>query len=144
MVASAPADVPLRSGVPLTKRPKSRAESQDEPTAGLSEAAPHYHGHRQRLRDRFRSAGNDALSDYELLELVLFRAIPQRDVKPLAKEMIEKFGSFGEVVAAPPKLLAEVKGLGDHRTRGRRCRSAADGKRRGQEKGRAVIVVVSD
>ena len=81
--------------------------------SGLSEAPPHYHGHRQRLRDRFRTAGNDALSDYELLELVLFRAIPQRDVKPLAKEMIEKFGSFGEVVAAPPNLLAEVKGLGE-------------------------------
>jgi len=97
----------------LTKRPKSKAESQDEPTAGLSEAAPHYHGHRQRLRDRFRSAGNDALSDYELLELVLFRAIPQRDVKPLAKSLIEKFGSFGEVVAAPAARLAEVKGLGD-------------------------------
>ncbi len=113
MVASVPADVPSRTGVPLTKLPKSSAESQSEATAGLSEAAPHYHGHRQRLRDRFRSAGNDALSDYELLELVLFRAIPQRDVKPLAKEMIEKFGSFGEVIAAPPKLLAEVKGLGD-------------------------------
>jgi DNA repair protein RadC len=80
--------------------------------AGLAEA-PHYHGHRQRLRERFRAAGNDAVSDYELLELVLFRAIPQRDVKPLAKELIAKFGSFGEAIAAPPKLLAEVRGLGD-------------------------------
>jgi DNA repair protein RadC len=77
-----------------------------------SDAKPHYHGHRQRLRDRFRSAGGEALSDYELLELLLFRAIPQRDVKPLAKELLEKFGSFGEVVAAPVTRLEEVGGLG--------------------------------
>jgi DNA repair protein RadC len=54
---------------------------------GLSEASPHYHGHRERLRARFREAGDEAVSDYELLELVLFRAIPQRDVKPLAKAL---------------------------------------------------------
>ncbi|MDO9413437.1 MAG: DNA repair protein RadC [Pseudolabrys sp.] len=83
------------------------------PSAGLAEAAPHYHGHRERLRGRFRDAGADAVSDYELLELVLFRAIPQRDVKPLAKEMIQKFGSFGEVIAAPRKRLKEIKGVGD-------------------------------
>jgi hypothetical protein len=49
--------------------------------SGLAEAPPHYHGHRERLRARFREAGADALADYEMLELVLFRAIPQRDVK---------------------------------------------------------------
>ncbi len=80
---------------------------------GLSEAPPHYYSHRERLRSRFREAGADAVSDYELLELVLFRAIPQRDVKPLAKELIAKFGSFAEVVAAPVGRLAEVKGVGD-------------------------------
>jgi DNA repair protein RadC len=80
---------------------------------GLSEAAPHYHGHRERLRGRFREAGAEAVSDYELLELVLFRAIPQRDVKPLAKELVTKFGSFAEVLAAPAARLAEVKGMGD-------------------------------
>ena len=80
---------------------------------GLSESAPHYHGHRERLRARFRDAGPDALSDYELLELVLFRAIPQRDVKPLAKELIAKFGSFAEVVGAPHGRLREIKGLGE-------------------------------
>jgi DNA repair protein RadC len=84
-----------------------------EANSSAAAPAPHYHGHRQRLRERFRSAGSDAVSDYELLELVLFRAIPQRDVKPLAKSLIEKFGSFGEVVAAPAARLAEVKGLGD-------------------------------
>ncbi len=87
-------------------------DSADE-ALGLSEAAPHYHGHRERLRGRFREAGADAVSDYELLELVLFRAIPQRDVKPLAKELIAKFGSFGEVVAAPRNRLKEVKGIGE-------------------------------
>jgi DNA repair protein RadC len=81
--------------------------------AGLSEAPPHYHGHRERLRARFREAGSEAVSDYELLELVLFRAIPQRDVKPLAKDLIAKFGSFAEVVAAPRPRLKETKGIGD-------------------------------
>ncbi|HEY4141844.1 MAG TPA: DNA repair protein RadC [Pseudolabrys sp.] len=80
---------------------------------GLTEGAPHYHGHRERLRGRFREAGADAVSDYELLELVLFRAIPQRDVKPLAKALIAKFGSFAEVVAAAPARLAEIKGMGE-------------------------------
>jgi DNA repair protein RadC len=80
---------------------------------GLAESAPHYHGHRERLRARFREAGADAVSDYELLELVLFRAIPQRDIKPLAKALIGKFGSFAEVVAAPRARLLEVKGIGD-------------------------------
>src|SRR3954454_23155183 len=80
---------------------------------GLAEAPPHYHGHRDRLRARFMEAGSEALSDYEMLELVLFRAIPQRDVKPLAKELIETFGSYAEGLAASPQRLGEIKGLGD-------------------------------
>jgi DNA repair protein RadC len=60
---------------------------------------------------RFRDAGADAVTDYELLELVLFRTIPQRDLKPLAKELIAKFGSFAEVLAAPVPRLEEVKGI---------------------------------
>jgi len=79
----------------------------NERKAGLAEALPHYHGHRERLRARFREAGTGAVSDYELLELVLFRAIPQRDVKPLAKDLIARLGSFAEVVAAPAARLAE-------------------------------------
>jgi DNA repair protein RadC len=78
---------------------------------GLAEASPHYHGHRERLRARFRQSGADAVTDYELLELVLFRTIPQRDIKPLAKELIAKFGSFAEVLAAAPQRLEEVKGI---------------------------------
>ena len=76
-------------------------------------AVPRYHGHRDRLRQRFVQAGSDALHDYEMLELVLFRAIPRRDVKPLAKELIARFGSFAEVIAAPIERLKEVAGLGE-------------------------------
>jgi DNA repair protein RadC len=89
-----------------------RLMGQDKGDSGLAEAAPHYHGHRERLRGRFRDAGAEALSDYELLELLLFRALPRRDVKPLAKALLAKFGSFAEVIAAPEARLAEVKGLG--------------------------------
>jgi DNA repair protein RadC len=80
---------------------------------GLAEAPPHYYGHRERLRERFRGAGTDALSDYELLELLLFRAQPRRDMKPIAKALLDKFGSFAEVIAAPQKRLAEVEGIGE-------------------------------
>src|SRR5262245_37078253 len=80
---------------------------------GRLDARPHYHGHRARLRQRFLAAGSEAVNDYELLELILFRAIPQRDVKPLAKELVAQFGSFAEVIAAPRKRLEEVKGRGE-------------------------------
>jgi DNA repair protein RadC len=90
--------------------PENADDPSDQP--GFSEA-PHYHGHRERLRDRFRDAGPDALSDYELMEMVLFRALPRRDVKPLAKTLIAKFGSFAEVVHAPEARLREIRGLGD-------------------------------
>ena len=73
---------------------------------------PHYHGHRERLRARFHEAGPDALSDYELLELALFAAIPRRDTKALAKSLLKRFGSFAEVVHAPEKLLREIDGIG--------------------------------
>jgi DNA repair protein RadC len=74
---------------------------------------PHYHGHRERLRERFYSAGPDALSDYELLEMALFPALPRRDTKPLAKALLKKFGSFAEVIHAPEARLREVGGIGD-------------------------------
>ena len=79
---------------------------------GLREATPHFHGHQQRLRDRFMEAGDAALADYELLELLLFRAITRRDVKPLAKALLARFGSYSEVVAARPERLREIEGLG--------------------------------
>ena len=70
-------------------------------------------GHRDRLRERFRKGGADALPDYELLELLLFRAIPRRDVKPLAKALLKHFGSFAEVISAPDERLLGVPGLGE-------------------------------
>ena len=74
---------------------------------------PHYHGHRDRLRARFLENGTDALADYELLELYLFRSLPRRDVKPVAKDLIAKFGSFAETISAPVHLLVEVKGISE-------------------------------
>jgi hypothetical protein len=64
------------------------------------------------LRERFRSAGPDALSDYELLEMALFAALPRRITKPLAKALLKKFGSFAEVIM-PSRRLREVDGVGD-------------------------------
>ena len=82
---------------------------------GLSEAVakPHYLGHRERARERFNLLGGAGLADYELLELLLHMAIPQRDTKALAKDLLARFGSISEVLGAPPARLAEVKGLGD-------------------------------
>lgn len=85
---------------------------------GLIEAdavteGPHFLGHRDRLRERFRRGGSSALNDYEFLELILFRALPRRDVKPIAKALIARFGSYAEVLAARPERLAEVPGLGE-------------------------------
>ena len=77
-----------------------------------ADAAPHYHGHRERLRARFMEAGAQALADYEMLELVLFRAVPRRDVKPLAKDLLLKFGSFAEVISASAERLKQ-EGLGE-------------------------------
>ena len=88
----------------MAGKPNTTAVRNEEPK-------PHYHGHRERLRTRFREAGSDAVGDYELLELILFRTIPQRDVKPIAKDLIAKFGSFAEVLAAPQNRLEEIKGI---------------------------------
>ena len=74
---------------------------------------PHYQGHRARLRQRFRESGGDAMPDYEMLELILFRAIPRRDTKPIAKALLAKFGTFAEVLNAPDTRLKEVSGIGD-------------------------------
>ncbi|MGY3693539.1 DNA repair protein RadC [Bradyrhizobium sp. USDA 3240] len=89
----------------MPARPDASNDDTDE--------TPHYHGHRERLRERFYAAGPDALTDYELLEMALFAAIPRRDTKPLAKALLKKFGSFAEVVHAPPARLREVEGVKD-------------------------------
>jgi DNA repair protein RadC len=69
--------------------------------------------HRKRLRDRFMVGGAGAMPDYEMLELVLFRAIPRQDVKPLARRLLEMFGDFNGVVSAPPARLAQLEGVGE-------------------------------
>jgi DNA repair protein RadC len=89
------------------------AHGFSEVLRGPPESLPHYLGHRERLRERFLDGGPDAVTEYELLELILFRAIPCRDVKPLAKALIARFGSFAEVVSAPRPRLREIDGLGD-------------------------------
>jgi len=70
-------------------------------------------GHRDRLRARFADAGGAGLADYELLELALFRSIPRRDVKPIAKELLDRFGDLGRVCAASVQDLSEIKGISE-------------------------------
>jgi DNA repair protein RadC len=78
-----------------------------------TQAKPHYTGHRKRLRERFLSVGAEALADYELLEMILFPAKPVGDVKPMAKALIEAFGSFGRVLHASPLQLLQVEGVNE-------------------------------
>ncbi len=75
---------------------------------------PHYAGHRQRLRERFMIGGEKALQDYELLELLLFMAIPRRDVKPLAKTLLSTFGSLPELMSAPHSALSQIEGVSEN------------------------------
>jgi DNA repair protein RadC len=117
-------------------------DSADDAAANARPAAKsaHYHGHRERLRERFLKGGNDALADYELIELVLFRAIVRRDLKPLAKELLKQFGSFAEVVSAPIERLRSIKGLGDAAvTELKIVEAAAHQLARGQVKNRPVL-----
>lgn len=84
-----------------------------EDAPATAKAKPHYHGHRQRLRERFLATGGDGMPDYELLELVLAIAIPRSDVKPLAKTLLAEFKNFNGVITAEPETLGRVKGMGD-------------------------------
>ena len=89
-------------------------ETGSSEQASFFEAGPATHsGHRQRLRKRFLLGGPEALPDYELLELVLFRVFARKDTKDLAKRLIARFGSFAEVINAPAQRLKEVKDVGD-------------------------------
>lgn len=91
------------------------ADEVDAPTAlNAAGRVPSYLAdHRKRLRTRFVEGGAQAMPDYELLELVLFRAIPRQDVKPLARLLLDTFGDFNRVMAAAPARLLMVKGVGD-------------------------------
>lgn len=79
----------------------------------MTDESPHYLGHRARLRERFLGAGGEALPDYELLELILFSARPRGDVKPLAKELLKRFGTYAKVIYADESSLREVPEVGD-------------------------------
>ena len=74
---------------------------------------PHHLGHRERLRERFLAGGADVLPDYELLELLLTLARPRVDCKPLAKELIRRFGNLPALMAADPDSLRDIDGVGD-------------------------------
>ena len=90
-----------------------RDEAPEAPLARGAAAPSYLRDHRARLRERFLVGGADALPDYELLELVLFRAIPRRDVKPLARQLLDLFRDFNGVVSAPAARLRDVPGVGE-------------------------------
>ena len=98
----AEASLPLFEGNKIV--PDARAKTTQQPS--------YIRDHRQRLRERFLNGGAAAMPDYELLELVLFRAIPRRDVKPLARALLDAFGDFNAVLSAPAERLSEIKGIG--------------------------------
>ncbi|WP_038076240.1 RadC family protein [Thioclava pacifica] len=83
------------------------------PVAAPAKQPSYLIDHRKRLRERFMEGGARAIPDYEMLELVLFRAIPRQDVKPLARRLIDSFGDFGRVVSASPTRLRQVTGVGE-------------------------------
>ncbi len=89
-------------------RTKTSGGLAEEATSFEAYGSKHYHGHRERLRQRFMDAGPDALADYELLELLLFFSVWRRDTKPLAKAMLERFGGLGGVLAAEPQRYEEL------------------------------------
>jgi DNA repair protein RadC len=100
--------------------PKLQRSKDSQPVRGVTDAGRAFQdsamdiiGHRDRLRERFVAGGADAMPDYELLELVLFAAIPRRNVKPLAKHHLARFGSFADVIATPRARLLEVEGVGE-------------------------------
>ncbi|KZY52163.1 DNA repair protein RadC [Sulfitobacter sp. KE29] len=105
----------------MTRAPRTLADQPlpyllDEaqaPPSNTGKQPSYIADHRQRLRSRFIDGGAAAMPDYEMLELVLFRAIPRRDVKPLARELLDRFGDFNRVITAPAARLRDVKGVGE-------------------------------
>ncbi|TCT37489.1 RadC family protein [Martelella mediterranea] len=95
------------------RRLQAESDGDTHKKSEREKTSSHYHGHRDRLRKRFRESGETALADYEVLELLLFRLIPRRDTKPIAKALLDKFGSLGGVFGAPIERLQEVSGIGE-------------------------------
>ncbi len=93
------------AGLPLFGLP-AHPEVRDPTTHGAD-------GHRQRMRARLLTAGPDSLADHEMLEMLLFLALPRRDTKPMARELLTRFGGFGPCVTASPDELRAIEGLGD-------------------------------
>jgi DNA repair protein RadC len=109
-----------------------------------SDAESHFRGHRERLRSRFRDSGETAPADYEVLELLLFRLIPRRDTKPIAKAVIDRFGTLGGVIGAPTALLQGRRRNGRARSDADRHRCSTHAEERTQGQAGARIVVVGD
>ncbi len=102
------AELELRAALGISRPaapPPAPAEAEEPP--------PGYLGHRARMREKLIKAGPDALLDHEMLEMVLFLALPRRDTKPIARALLAQFGSFAGAIAAPPQELRRVEGLGD-------------------------------
>ena len=103
----------MRRTSSFQESPMPLFEKEVELLTDTSQLPSYIKDHRKRLRERFLVGGPAAMPDYELLELVLFRAIPRRDVKPLARRLLETFGDFIRVLTASNRRLAEVDGVGD-------------------------------
>ncbi len=97
----------------MTKPPRGFSDQLGLLEPAAPDAAPGADGHRARMRHRLLTAGPEALADYELLEMVLFIALPRRDTKPIAKALLARFGSFAAAIAAPLNELRAVEGMGD-------------------------------
>ena len=93
-------------------RPPDGADDSRAVADAKAAAREHFHGHRQRVRERFEESGGRGFRDYELLELLLFQSIPQADTKALAKRLVDEFGSFAEVLGASAQKLGQVPGIG--------------------------------
>ena len=93
-------------------------EKASRPPAATSVRKPHYHGHRERMRLKFARSGASAMAEYEILEMLLYRSVRQGDTKPIAKRLIDEFGSLSEVLSAPVARLRGVKGIGEAGTIG--------------------------
>jgi DNA repair protein RadC len=105
----ADSDPTAKLAAALEAAPAMAGHNSGAPNGIEAEPKPHYHGHRGRVRDRVLKAGIDSLPDYELLELLLFYAIPRIDTKPLAKKLIERFGTLGDIFAAEAAQLREFE-----------------------------------
>lgn len=140
-IASGPADTwGGMANDPENERDFVAAAAIAAPAKRRNAEKPHYAGHRERLRERFGESGPDALADYELLELFLFRSLPRIDTKPLAKALIKRFGSIAEVLGAPEALLKEIEGVGPAAAADLRLAAAlAHRMARAEIKGREVL-----